>query len=380
MSHFTFRRPALAVDFCESLSGSGLHDARSGLFLSGRRRVGKSTFLREDLTPEIRKRNWLPVYVDLWKNKTADPAILLGDAIKSAFMEFDGMVMKAARALHMSKVSVGGSLTFDLSTPGLPDGVSMADAFAALHKKAQRPIVLIVDEAQHALTTEQGSAAMFGLKAARDQLNQSGGAPLLMLVMTGSNRDKLAHLVLHKSQPFYGSRVTSFPLLGRPFTDAFTEFVNHHLGADDQLLSNDVFAAFELVGQRPEILRNIIGDVITQGEASHFANLLQQKADQWHNLIWGEFDGAYQSLTALQKAVINVMVGQGPRYSPFSESSMTTYRNAINDPNLSTSAVQSALDALRERGLVWRESRGAYALEDDDFAEWHKHTLAAPPQ
>lgn len=34
-------------------------------------------------------------------------------------------------------------------------------------------IVLIIDEAQHAITTEAGVATMFALKAARDELNSS---------------------------------------------------------------------------------------------------------------------------------------------------------------------------------------------------------------
>lgn len=377
MTQFTFRRPMLATQFCDSLRGEGLNDARSGLFLGARRRVGKSTFLREDLVPEMRSRQWLPIYIDLWKDKTADPAVLLGDAIKAAFVEFDGIVMKAARAIHLTKISISGALTLDLSTPGLPDGFPIADAIAALHKKAGRPVALIVDEAQHALTSEKGSAAMFGIKAARDQLNQSGSDPNLMLVMTGSNRDKLAHLVLHKSQPFFGSRVTPFPLLGRPFAAAFTDFINHNLAADNQLLPEDVFNAFELVGQRPEILRSIIGDVVLQGEASTLATLLQKAADLWHNQIWGDFESAYQSFTPLQKSVIQTMVSQGARYSPFGEDSMKAYREATSDPTLSTSTVQAALDSLRERELVWREARGAYALEDDDFAEWYRRFTQA---
>ena len=55
-------------------------------------------------------RGWLPVYVDLWKDRTADPAVLLGDAIKQALAELDGMVLKAARAMHLTKVGVAGAL------------------------------------------------------------------------------------------------------------------------------------------------------------------------------------------------------------------------------------------------------------------------------
>lgn len=372
MSQFAFRRPSLATAFCESLRGLGLTDARSGLFLAARRRVGKSTFLREDLVPEMQKHNFVTVYVDLWKDRTADPTVLIGDAIKRTLADFDSPMLKMAHAMHLTKVSVAGALSLDLSKLGLPDGYSIADALAALHAKARRPLVLIIDEAQHALTSEKGTATMFGIKAARDQLNQSDREPNMMLVMTGSNRDKLAHLVLHKSQPFFGSRVTSFPLLGRDFADAFTAWANKGLAKSNQLIADDVFEAFVRVGQRPQILRDIIGDVVLTGEAAHLADLLRSGAKEWHERIWGEFDSAYQSLTPLQKGVIKVMVRQGTRFSPFGEDSMKAYREETGEKDFATSTVQSALDSLRERELVWREARGSYALEDDGFAEWYK--------
>ena len=59
---------------------------------------------------------------------------------------------------------------------------------------------------------------MFALKAARDALNQDAAArkaqgPQLMLVFTGSQRDKLANLVLKRDQPFFGAGVTDIPRL-----------------------------------------------------------------------------------------------------------------------------------------------------------------------
>ena len=48
MNQFAYRRPELAVELGNRLEGSGLVDARSGLFLAAPRRVGKSTFLQED--------------------------------------------------------------------------------------------------------------------------------------------------------------------------------------------------------------------------------------------------------------------------------------------------------------------------------------------
>ena len=71
---FTFHRPGLAESYCDSLGGQGLSDSRSGLFLAAPRRTGKSTFLREDLLPAMKKRGWTTIYVDLWADKSKDPA------------------------------------------------------------------------------------------------------------------------------------------------------------------------------------------------------------------------------------------------------------------------------------------------------------------
>ena len=80
---FTFHRPSLAQSYCESLGGHGLADSRSGLFLAAPRRTGKSTFLREDMLPAMQKRGWTTIYVDLWADKSKDPALLITSAVKA---------------------------------------------------------------------------------------------------------------------------------------------------------------------------------------------------------------------------------------------------------------------------------------------------------
>lgn len=63
----------------------------------------------------------------------------------------------------------------------------------------------MIDEAQHALTTDEGINALFSLKAARNTLNTDPGRYGMQLVATGSNRDKLATLVNGREQAFYGA-------------------------------------------------------------------------------------------------------------------------------------------------------------------------------
>lgn len=43
--------------------------ARDGLFITGVRRIGKTTFLQQDLIPALKKKGALVIYADLWDNR-----------------------------------------------------------------------------------------------------------------------------------------------------------------------------------------------------------------------------------------------------------------------------------------------------------------------
>jgi len=74
----------------------------------------------------------------------------------------------------------------------------------------------------------------------------------------------------------------------------------------------------------------------------------------------------------IQRAVLETIIAQGRNYVPFSEASMRAYASLMQQEKVSTPSVQAALDALREKGLVWRAAYGDYALEDESLASWYK--------
>lgn len=170
-SGFVFRRPALARSIADGLVGAGIQDFTSGLFLAAPRRTGKSTFLREDLIPECQLRGWLTVYVDLWADKEKDPAELIASAIAAALVPYEKGIRKLAKNIGIEKLSFLRTLSWDFSKPQLPVGATLTQALELLHHAAEKTVVLVIDEAQHALTSDSGINAMFALKAARDQLN-----------------------------------------------------------------------------------------------------------------------------------------------------------------------------------------------------------------
>lgn len=373
---FKFQRPELADGYCEALQGTGILDAQSGLFLAAPRRTGKSTFLREDLLPALKHRGWTTVYVDLWANKASDPAILIANEVKNALAKFAGVIAKLAKPAGLEKVNVFGALSLNLSSLSLPESVTLADVIEALVVAANTPVVVIIDEAQHALSTPTGMDAMFALKAARDRLNQGTGAQRLFLVFTGSSQDKLSRLVLKKDQPFYGCRITKFPLLDKRFSDNFTDFVNTKLAPDNQFANEDVFEAFKLAGHRPEMLRNIIADLALDGGAETLAGQLKAGAAAFRERIWGAMESEFTALTPIQRAVLERILQQGADYSPFTEASLKAY-TALAGAEVTVADAQGALNALRQKNLIWQAAYGDYALEDESMLLWYQNRPAA---
>ena len=367
-----FHRTALAQDIASKLvrpqatSASG-----SGLFLAAPRRTGKSTFLREDLRPALEAMGVLVVYADLWENKAADPGVVIIGAIRGALAQREGVVARLARATGMEKVTVGG-LGFNLDKVGMPDGASLSAALSALSDETQRLIVLIIDEAQHAITSEAGSNALFALKAARDELNSSAHHGL-RIVATGSNRDKLAMLRASKDQAFFGAPLVAFPPLGKDYIAWFIA----RLDFKDELDVELVHDWFSKAAFRPEVLGAAV-DALTYDLAVQrggYAHQLQALVNEQIQASNAEALRVVHSLTPLQSAVLRVMAMTGIDYAPFEQDTMERYQAVLSktapdakvEPD--TANVQQALVALQDKSLVWRAARGVYALEDTFLAE-----------
>lgn len=57
---------------------------------------------------------------------------------------------------------------------------------------------------------------------------------------------------------------------------------------------------------------------------------------------------------------------------------MRAYASLLQQEKVSVPSVQAALDALREKGLVWRAAYGDYALEDESLTSWYKTRMQLP--
>jgi hypothetical protein len=342
-----FARKALAEQLADQLLTPSVTSASgSGLFLAAPRRIGKSTFLREDLRPALLKKGVLVLYADLWANKQEDPGSTIVNVVRA----------------ELAKQKVG-----------LPAGISLSSALAALSDEIQTTIVLIIDEAQHALTTANGSNTLFALKAARDELNSTAHFGL-RVVATGSNRDKLTMLRSGREQAFYGAPLIDFPALGMDFIEWFCKQVQLPV----QLDPAPTYDLFVRAGHRPEVL-SAAADALRFSFGLTAANTHQQ----FEAAIEAQIAQAQQeifrvlgSLTPIQKTVLTVMAEDDTQFAPFEEQTMAKYRRllkskkgaALAAKDLDISGVQSALNGLQEKSLVWRAARGVYAIEEEAIA------------
>ena len=369
-----FPREALAQELVAALRGKAIFgDAHNGLFLAAPRRTGKSTFLQADLKPALEKAGIVVVYVDLWADPRRDPASLIADTIARALAPHMGLVSRAAKKAGLESVTVAGALKIDVSKIGKIDGVTLPDALRALQEAAKAPVALIVDEAQHALTSEAGEATMASLKSARDQLNRPGEVNL-MLVMSGSDRDKLLRLVNTTGAPFYGSQITRMPPLGQDFIDHISRLVTVQRPELAPVNGAALLQAFERFGHRPQFFMEALGQALSplSGlQGVRFEQAVLEAAQQRQQADEAQMDSEYLSLRPLEQAVLWRLLDQGPRFRPYDGEALRFYRE--RGPARATAQMaQRALESLRERNpaLVWRSARGEYAVDDAAMHRW----------
>lgn len=232
MDDAVFHRHDYAQAMVRQLLQPGPLDAgvRSGVFISGIRRIGKTTFIRQDLMPALVGMGALPLYLDLWSDRARAPGTLLVEAVRSALVDLErpssGLLGQLRRVKGVDFGAAGFKFGFQLESLGTAQGATLDQAFVELVRQSQGDVVLIIDEVQQALTTKDGEDMLFALKAARDRVNTATDLPgRLLIIGTGSHKSLVTDMATRRSQAFAGAHTASFAPLGRDFVDWFLQRV-----------------------------------------------------------------------------------------------------------------------------------------------------------
>lgn len=365
-----YRRPELAGQMTQRLLNPGPLDValQSGLFLSGQRRIGKTTFLLNDLIPCLDAAGAIVIYVDLWSDLQVNPATLVQAAIKRTLKELETpgsfLLDKLKRIKGVDLGALGFKLGFSLDSLGTENGVPLSEALSSVVIAARTDIVLVIDEVQQAITTEEGNKLLTALKAAREAINLTPGMPgRFIFIGTGSHRAKVQELTLLRSQAFQGATTVDYPPLDRDYV----QFLLNELNAAgiENIPSLEVaHAGFLTLGQRPEEMIKALRQVVALGP--------NNKPDEQFPVIAATLRSSsasvelykLEAMGSLAVAIFDrIAEAGGSAKGLYSADAVAAYSVAIHR-QVAVEEIQPQINALLAENLIMRSGHGEYSLTD----------------
>ena len=370
MTHI-YTRPALASQMAQQLLHPGVLDEglRSGLFLSGLRRTGKTTFLLNDLIPALEQAGALVVYVDLWSDTRTSSAELVHGAIRKALAELQtptsGVLQKLKRVSGVDVGAAGFKFGFKLDSVGATGGVTLAQAIMEVVDQVHTDVVLIVDEVQHAITSDEGNQMLLALKAARDCINPRPKTPgHFIFIGTGSHRALVSELTARRNQAFAGATSIAYPVLQRDYIEHLLARLAQEGAA--RLPSIEVtLDAFNMLGSRPEEILKALRQLLRYLPAnanpdehlpmiaatlrSVAADIELMKVDQLGTLAVAIFE--------------RIAATDGDARGVFSGEAASDYAKAIGR-EVRVDEIQPLVNDLLAANLIMRKGHGTYGVTD----------------
>lgn len=378
-----FRRPELAAQMTRQLLHPGVLDEglRSGLFISGLRRTGKTTFLVNDLIPALEAAGALVIYVDLWTNTQLSPVVLVHAAIRKALTELQTPASAVLKKLErLGSVDVGAfgmKFGFKIENVGEAGGLTIAQALTEVVDQAKTDLVLIIDEVQHAITSDDGKNLMFSIKAARDAINPRPGTPgHLMFIGTGSHRALVSELTARRNQAFEGATSIAYPVLDADYVDhLFDRLISEGSG----LLPSRAVAisAFRMLGNRPEELIRALGvlrsKLLPGGSPDDYLPVI---AATLRSAVADVELSKLDSLGSLAAAIFErIAMADGDAKGLFSVAAAAEYSKFIGR-EVRVEEIQMVVNDIMAANLIMRRAHGLYCITDPLVQEiWRERRL-----
>lgn len=369
-----YHRTALAEEMARQILHPRALDPHfeAGVFLSGPRRIGKTTFIRQDLMPALQRQDAIVLYADLWSQVQANPADLVTGAIEQTLADLQtpasDLFGRISRQLkRVSEIDIGAAgfkFGFKLDQLGKKTGPTLADVFTEVVEKTRANVVLIIDEIQHAMGSVAGNELLLALKAARDAVNLEPGMPgRLFIIGTGSHRAQVQEMVMRGNQAFQGAWSQPFPLLGEDYVMYVLDLTREQLGERLPTLPAAV-NAFQQLGNRPEeLLKALIALRDSPSDLAPDAQLPIIVQALRHSAADVELSRA-ESLGDLATTLFNrICLSDGPTGGFYSSETNQALTVEIGMP-VSQSAIQNALLALTDANLVMSTGKGRYDATD----------------
>jgi hypothetical protein len=357
-----FARPELAEHYLRALD-LGLISASA---LHARRRMGKTEFLTQDLSPAARRHGYAIGYCNLWQ-EDQNPAAAIAAAIVacSSPRNLVGKV-RARLRVPVSTLKIAGKVSGmaeGSAEIGLKDSAesgleTLRSAFAGFDRSRNKGL-LLVDEAQ-VLADKRYRSLERALRAALDTRKDQ-----LKVIFTGSSEDRLRTMFGAEDKAFYNwARVEPLPLLGAEFVRELTRRAN--VLTTMKLSQKDTSRAFEAFKGVPELFRRFLSQYLAN--AFDGVDSAIEKCKQTVYLEEG-FASRWERMLPADRLVLHaVAAGETDLHGAWSLAKIGKALELGRPAH--RSVPQNALRRLRDRQVLIQSDTGVYRFEDETFGEW----------
>ena len=374
------RRPALAKSYL------GLIHAQPGrpLAMFAPRRVGKTYFLDHDLAPAARQAKSLPVYADLWLQKSA-PLEAINHALEESLDDVTvpgSEVGRLARTTVRKVGALGASVDFGDAPARRPlpsaaelrlDALVVRLAATALDDwewgvtlftrdlKSIRDIVYempSLDEIQALGEVAGGEKIIATLRAVLHKRRD-----ILKSVFTGSSQETMVRMLSTAGSPMYQfAQLLDFPVLGDEFLQQLADhFAEVHPGKSLSL--EDLRRVFARIGFKPGLMRDLVKSLSAEGLTDVDAGVKRFLLEDRQVVGWSAL---LQPHDLFERAVL-LTIAQG--LPPMGRDTLDTLAT-VQGSRPTVAKVRAAIERLRRAGLLVKAGGGPTAVDDPLFAEY----------
>lgn len=354
------KRPQLAKSYLSLL----IAQPGRPIALFAQRRVGKTFFLDHDLTPMAKRAGMLPIYADVWLQRSAPL-----DAVNHALEEMlDDLTVPASKVGKLAKTTIkkigAVSATIELgdaptrrALPLSPE-LRLDALIVRLAAVSGKKILLMLDEIQTLGEVAGGEAIVAALRAV---LHKRKGE--VAAVFTGSSQAGLAKIMSTVGAPMYQfAQLLDFPVLGDEYLEALsTHFAHVHRGRKPKLV--DLKRLFAKLGFKPALMKDVIKSMSAEGVIDVDIALAHFIADDRQT---GGWKALLASMDPFERSVLMVIARQLP---PMGRETLKLL--AIGTGVTPTVAkVRAAVERLRKAGVVTKGGEEGLQIDDPLLSEY----------
>jgi hypothetical protein len=352
-----FPRATLAQEYLNVFDES---DSRA-ITLFGPRGIGKTSLLQNDLIPLAVKSGRVPVYIDLWSARS-DPGSVIADRLRAETQKLWGAIT-GKKEISGASFGIGGvTVGAQVNRPAVqePDGAERRIScwMSRLAEAAgKRKILLLLDEVQSLGRAANGVDIAASLRAG---MQTNFGR--YEAVFTGSSRDQLAAMFKDLRAPLwnYGDEQL-FPPLGKEFSDYLSRRFEEVTGRP--IDPEQIWRAFQAVGFNPQTLSGIVRTMAIDGRTRIDDEDIEQLAAA--HIAWDR-EIKFNALPPLERAILVAVSAKAP---PFGADAIRYYTD-VTGATVTTSAVQKAMNRLRNESVLYQKAGGEYAVDGPLLVEW----------